>query len=81
MYNYERRLEQLSEQLKLYGLDYLALVPGANLTYFAGLTMALSERPTVAFFPERSPALAKVTGAMQMAQRILFFWRDSRAIR
>jgi Xaa-Pro dipeptidase len=51
MYNYERRLEQLSEQLKLYGLDYLALVPGANLTYFTGLTMALSERPTVAFFP------------------------------
>ncbi len=51
MYNYERRLEQLSELLKLYKLDYLALVPGANLTYFTGLTMGLSERPTVAFFP------------------------------
>jgi len=51
MYNYERRLEQLSEQLKLYGLDYLALVPGANLTYFTGWTISLSERPTVAFFP------------------------------
>jgi Xaa-Pro dipeptidase len=51
MHNYERRLKRLSEQLKLYGLDYLALVPGANLFYFTGLKMWLSERPTVAFFP------------------------------
>lgn len=51
MYNYERRLEKLSEQLKLYGLDHLALVPGANLTYLTGWTISLSERPTVAFFP------------------------------
>ena len=51
MYNYEGRLQQLSEQLRLYRLDHLALVPGANLTYFTGLTMGLSERPTVAFFP------------------------------
>lgn len=51
MYDYERRLEQLSELLKLHGLNYLALVPGASLTYFTGLTMRLSERPTVVFFP------------------------------
>lgn len=51
MHQYKRRLERLSEQLKLYDLDYLALVPGANLSYFTGLTMRLSERPTVAFFP------------------------------
>lgn len=58
MYDYERRLVQLSELLKLYGLDYLALVPGANLAYFTGLTMVLSERPAVAFFPtEGRPAI------------------------
>lgn len=58
MYDYDRRLKQLAELLDLYKLDYLALVPGANLTYFTGLTMALSERPTVAFFPaEGQPAL------------------------
>ena len=58
MYNYERRMEQLSELLERYELDYIALVPGANLTYFTGLTMSLSERPTVAFFPaEGRPAL------------------------
>ncbi len=58
MYNYERRLEQLSELLELHELDYLILVPGANLTYFTGLTMGLSERPTVAFFPvEGRPAI------------------------
>ena len=51
MYDYEQRVEQLSKLLKLYSLDCLALVPGANLTYFTGLTMRLSERPTVAFFP------------------------------
>ena len=58
MYDYKRRLEKLSELLKRYGLDYLVLVPGANLTYFSGLTMHLSERPTVAFFPaEGRPAI------------------------
>jgi len=58
VYDYKRRLEKLSELLKRYGLDYLVLVPGANLTYFSGLTMHLSERPTVAFFPaEGRPAI------------------------
>jgi Xaa-Pro dipeptidase len=58
VHDYERRLQKLVERLKLYRLDCLALVPGANLTYFTGLTMHLSERPTVAFFPaEGRPAL------------------------
>jgi len=50
MHNHESRLKKLTELLKLYHLDALALVPGANLTYLTGLTMHLSERPTVAFF-------------------------------
>jgi Xaa-Pro dipeptidase len=33
----------------------VALVPGANLRYFTGLTMQLSERPTVAFVPAEGP--------------------------
>ncbi|UCC62383.1 MAG: aminopeptidase P family protein [Anaerolineae bacterium] len=58
MYDYDGRLQQLSELLKLYSLDYLVLVPGPNLTYLTGLTMHLSERPTVAFLPaEGRPAL------------------------
>ena len=55
---YEQRLNQLTKLLKFYGLDYVVLVPGANLTYLTGLVMHLSERPTVAFFPaEGQPVL------------------------
>lgn len=34
----------------LEGVDAVALVPGANLLYFTGLHMHLSERPTIALF-------------------------------
>ena len=55
---YEQRLDQLTKLLKFYSLDYVVLVPGANLTYLTGLVMHLSERPTVAFFPaEGQPVL------------------------
>jgi Xaa-Pro dipeptidase len=33
----------------------VALVPGANLRYFTGLSMHLSERPAVAFIPAKGP--------------------------
>jgi Xaa-Pro dipeptidase len=36
-------------------VECVALVPGANLRYFTGLTTHLSERPTVAFVPARGP--------------------------
>lgn len=51
MYNYEHRLEQARELFSFYRLDCLILVPGPNLVYLTGLTMSLSERPTMAFFP------------------------------
>jgi Xaa-Pro dipeptidase len=34
------------------GVDAVALVPGANMTYFTGLNMHLSERPTIAIFSD-----------------------------
>jgi Xaa-Pro dipeptidase len=37
------------------GIECAALVPGANLQYFTGLTSHVSERPTVAFIPASGP--------------------------
>src|SRR5512143_2907643 len=52
------RLDRLQEQLAHRGLDCLALVPGANLSYLTGLQFFLSERPIVAFFPlDDAPAI------------------------
>jgi Xaa-Pro dipeptidase len=77
MYDYERRLEQLSELLGRYGLDYLVLVPGANLTYFSGLTMHLSERPTVVLFPaEGRPLLILPSLEAPHAQEMLPYSTD-----
>lgn len=77
MYDYERRLEQLSKLLKLYEMDYLALVPGANLTYFTGLTMGLSERPTVAFFPvEGRPAIILPSLEAPHAKEVILYSID-----
>jgi Xaa-Pro dipeptidase len=50
-----KRLEALSRLQAANRLDCVALVPGANLRYFTGLEMQLSERPTVAFFPAGKP--------------------------
>ncbi len=48
---YGRRLEALRGLQTKNGVECVALVPGANLRYFVGLPMHLSERPTVAFVP------------------------------
>jgi Xaa-Pro dipeptidase len=54
----ETRLTKLRSLLQTGGLDCLALVPGANLTYLTGLNFHLGDRPTVAFFrTDRPPAL------------------------
>jgi Xaa-Pro dipeptidase len=50
-----QRLEALRRLQVANGVDCVALVPGANLRYFTGLTMHLSERPAVAFLPAEGP--------------------------
>ena len=50
-----QRLEALRRLQVANGVWCVALVPGANLRYFTGLTMHLSERPAVAFVPAEGP--------------------------
>jgi Xaa-Pro dipeptidase len=53
-----QRLETLQRLQVANGVDCVALVPGANLRYFTGLALHMSERPAVAFLPaEDSPSL------------------------
>ena len=52
---YAARLEALRRLQLANGTDCVALMPGANLRYFTGLTTHLSERPTVAFIPVAGP--------------------------
>lgn len=47
----EQRLQNVREQLQAEGVDYLALLPGHNLTYLTGHEFMLLERPFIAFFP------------------------------
>lgn len=48
--DYQSRRKKLMKDTKL---DAIALVPGANLTYFTGLHFHLSERPLVAFLTDK----------------------------
>jgi Xaa-Pro dipeptidase len=52
---YTSRLESLQRLQSENGVGCVALMPGANLRYFTGLTIGLSERPTVAFVPAKGP--------------------------
>ena len=53
----EKRLQELRQQQAAHDLDYVALMPGANLRYLTGLNLSLYERPVVFFFPrEGHPA-------------------------
>jgi Xaa-Pro dipeptidase len=45
------RVQALQRLQAASNVDCVALVPGANLRYFTGLAMHLSERPTAAFIP------------------------------
>lgn len=45
------RLDKLQRLQKDAGVDFVALVPGANLLYFTGIHYHLSERPIIAIFP------------------------------
>ncbi|HNS51950.1 MAG TPA: Xaa-Pro peptidase family protein [Anaerolineae bacterium] len=54
----EARIQALQRLMSANGVECVALVPGANLRYFSGLSMHLSERPSVAFVPQEGrPAL------------------------
>ncbi|MGD9144396.1 MAG: aminopeptidase P family protein [Anaerolineae bacterium] len=48
---YRARLQALQSLQVANAVECVALMPGANLGYFTGLTTHLSERPTVAFVP------------------------------
>jgi len=53
----EKRLQGLRQQQAAHDLDYVALMPGANLRYLTGLNLSLYERPVVFLFPrEGHPA-------------------------
>lgn len=52
---YTKRLEALRQLEGANGVGCVALMPGANLYYFTGLTTHLSERPAVAFVPVEGP--------------------------
>jgi len=45
-----KRLQGLRQQQATHDLDYVALMPGANLRYLTGLNLHLYERPIVFFF-------------------------------
>ena len=52
------RFRTLVDLERASGLDCVALMPGPNMKYVSGLTLFVSERPIVAFFPvDRLPAL------------------------
>lgn len=48
---------RIARLLTLTGIDAVAVVPGANLRYYTGLEMHLSERPTVALFSDAGHAM------------------------
>ena len=50
---HEIRIESLQQLQDANGIHCVALMPGANLLYFTGLSAHTSERPTVAFVPAK----------------------------
>ncbi|HEU4325842.1 MAG TPA: Xaa-Pro peptidase family protein [Roseiflexaceae bacterium] len=78
------RQTRLRAALRQGGMHAVAVVPGANLRYLAGLDLHMNERLTVAFFPvEGSPAmvlprLEQPRAEMQVRAPLRFYpWDDS----
>jgi Xaa-Pro dipeptidase len=73
------RLQRLAEGQRTSDVGCVALVPGPNLRYLAGLTLFTSERPIVAFFPASGrpavllPALEKGRAEAMAGQGVDFF--------
>jgi Xaa-Pro dipeptidase len=53
-FDYEARITRL---IALTGVDAVAIVPGANMAYFTGVHMHLSERPTIVLFSDTGRAV------------------------
>ncbi len=52
------RIQRLADLMVENRVDCVAVMPGANLRYLAGVSFRLSERPTLAFFsPQAKPAV------------------------
>jgi Xaa-Pro dipeptidase len=78
------RTEQLAAALKQGGLAAVAVVPGANLRYLAGLDLHMNERLAVAFFPAAGqpamvlPALEAPRAQAQARVPMRFYtWDDA----
>jgi len=79
----DTRLARTRQQLKQMGLDALALVPGPNMIYLAGLSLHLSERPAV-FIMRADGAMGIIAPSLEaprVAQTLgpgvsIFAWSD-----
>jgi Xaa-Pro dipeptidase len=77
------RLNKLTAELRSAGVDAIAIVPGANMRYLAGLDMHMNERLAIAFFPANGqpamvlPALEAPRAQAQAQFPIRFYpWTD-----
>ncbi len=78
------RIQRLVQLTANRGVDCVAVMPGSNLRYLAGLSFRLSERPTLAFFSANArPAavvpsfeVSRFTAGSASIQWELFSWPD-----
>ncbi len=78
------RIERLTAALQQGGMDVLAVGPGPNMRYLAGLDIHMNERVAIAFFPAEGtpamvlPALEQPRAEAQARFPIRFYpWTDS----
>ena len=58
MFDYKSRIKALQEIAIREDIDYFFIAPGANLLYFTGLGMHMSERPTMIVVPAKGEIFA-----------------------
>ncbi len=81
---YPIRIQRLAELMVAQGVDCVAVMPGSNLRYLAGVSFRLSERPTLAFFSAKArPAavvpsfeVSRFTAGSASIDWQLFSWPD-----
>lgn len=81
--DYKSRQAALAQVRKARGVDAVAIVPGANMVYFTGLHLHLSERPAIAFFSDDGLSIIlpklempKVSERPDLEARV-FMWDDT----